>query len=79
MSIRIPDTYGFVGRDNDDQVPVVPFVPFRCPRCGRHKPDTYRVEGRIRYHRCQHCRTRYKSLEVPADQVRDFKSEPPLP
>jgi len=56
----------------DDKWPVVPFVPFRCPQCGRHKPFTYTVRGRIRLHRCQHCGTRYRSLEVEASKVDGF-------
>lgn len=61
--------------DDGDRIPVVPFVPFRCPRCARHKPFTHKVRGRFRYHRCQHCGCKYKSIEVPASQVTGW----PLP
>jgi hypothetical protein len=53
----------------EDMLPLVPFVPFRCPSCGRHKPRTGRVSGRVRYHQCLACGTRYRSLEMPAGAV----------
>lgn len=52
------------GSDPDDYVPIVPFVPFRCPNCSRHKPFTYKVRGRLRYHKCQACGERYRSWEM---------------
>lgn len=61
----------------DDRLPLVPFCPFRCPRCGTSKPITYGQKGRIRYHRCQDCRTRYRSLELRSDQLGTF--DPPAP
>lgn len=65
-------------RDDDElfDVPCVPFVPFRCPFCGRHKPFTYAVRQRMRYHRCQHCGRRYKSWEVAASSVTQFDPPP---
>ena len=74
--MRTIDTSGLDGDDGaDDKLPCVPFVPFRCPRCGRHKPYTYAVRGRLRYHRCQHCGQRYRSWELDAKAVKDW--EPP--
>ena len=55
--------------DDHDLAPCVPFVPFRCPRCGRHKPQTYAVRGRIRYHRCLSCACVYKSVECGPESV----------
>lgn len=49
----------------DDRLPIVAFVPFRCPKCGACKPRTYGQRGRVRYHICSECQTRYRSLEVP--------------
>jgi hypothetical protein len=51
-------------RPTDDQTPLVPFVPFRCPNCKRHKPRTHGVRGRIRYHTCGACGTKYRSIEL---------------
>jgi DNA-directed RNA polymerase subunit RPC12/RpoP len=62
---------------DDDTVPVVPFVAFRCPRCGRHNPFTDGVIGRLRYHVCQNCGLKYKSYELPATAVRDWGGELP--
>lgn len=48
----------------DDNTPAVPFLPFRCPRCRALKPRTYGQRGRVRYHLCAECKTRYRSVEV---------------
>jgi len=48
----------------DDRVSMVPFVPWRCPRCGDGKPRTYSQHGRVRLHQCQACGTKYRSLEL---------------
>jgi transcription elongation factor Elf1 len=67
-------------RQHDDEdegrVPVVAFVPFRCPRCARHKPTTYKVRGRLRYHRCRACGQRYRSFEVGPDSVGPWRPPP---
>jgi hypothetical protein len=64
--------------DGDDRVPIVPYVAFRCPTCGRHKPTTYKVRGRLRYHRCRSCGQRYRSFEVGPDSVGSWTA-PPVP
>lgn len=52
----------------DDGVPMVPFVPVRCPGCEADKPRTTGVHrtraGRVRYHLCKVCGQRFRSLEV---------------
>jgi hypothetical protein len=53
----------------DESPVVVPFVPFRCPKCRRHRPDTYGKAGRVRYHQCTSCGTKYRSYELDAAQV----------
>lgn len=55
----------------EDTLPVVPFVPFRCPNCRRHKPRTYSQRGRTRLHRCQACGAKYRSLEVDPEDLSD--------
>lgn len=60
MSIQPPD---------DQPQPAVPYCPFRCPRCDATKPRTYKVVGRLRYHRCQSCDTRYRSVEVGPGEI----------
>lgn len=54
--------------DEDDGVPMVPFVPVRCPRCAAAKPKTTgafeRRDGKIRYHICQECDQRFRSVEL---------------
>lgn len=52
-----------------DRLPVVPFVPFRCPKCRATKPATYGSTGRLRYHRCKHCGTKFRSLELQPEDV----------
>ena len=53
--------------EDEDSLPMVPFVPFRCPKCGRHKPRTQHVRGRLRTHICLACGARYRSIELPPD------------
>jgi uncharacterized protein (DUF983 family) len=55
--------------DQGVELLVVPYVPVRCPSCGRHKVFTYAVRGAIRWHRCQLCGQRYKSQEMAAADV----------
>jgi hypothetical protein len=55
-------------------VPVVAFVPFRCPTCGRHKPRTYSVRAfpglrTVRYHKCLACGQKYRSFEFCAEEI----------
>jgi transcription elongation factor Elf1 len=57
--------------ESDDTQPIVPFVPFRCPVCGRHKPITHGVRGRIRYHRCAACGCKYRSYEMEIAKAYD--------
>lgn len=51
-------------RDLDDRLPIVPFCPWRCPHCGRSQTKTYGQRGRLRYHRCTYCRTKFRSVEI---------------
>ncbi len=55
---------------------TVPFVPWRCPRCGRSKTETYSQSrgGRIRYHICKACGKRFKSQEVDPSELRSIPS-----
>lgn len=62
---------------DDDRIPCVPFVPYRCPRCGRHKPFTSNVRGRLRAHQCQECGTKYRSWEMGAADVKGWTGRPP--
>lgn len=57
--------------EDDARMPIVPFVPFRCPKCQKHKPRTYGQGGRIRWHVCQACGQRYKSMEIDPRDLRD--------
>lgn len=65
------------GNGDEDQVPCVPYVPFRCPYCGRHRPYTHGSRGKIRYHKCNSCGRRYRSYELDATAVPNWN--PPLP
>lgn len=63
--------------DQDDRtLPVVPFCPWRCPRCGDAKPFTYGRQGRKRYHKCKECGTRYLSQQLTADELTDWRPPP---
>lgn len=55
-----------------DYVSVVPFVPWRCPKCGARHPRTTGQHGRIRYHRCQECGLPFRSLEIEPDRLQDL-------
>jgi transposase-like protein len=56
-------------------VPIVPFVPVRCPRCSTGYPITYGMHdlraGRTRYHLCKECNTKFKSLELSVEARED--------
>ncbi len=60
-----------------DNSPLVPFVPFSCPDCKQHKPRTHRQQGKIRYHQCGHCGTRYRSIQLAPEDVMELIPEPP--
>ena len=63
--------------DSDDRIPCVPFVPFRCYYCGKLKPFTSNVRGRLRMHHCKHCNRKYRSWELGPEAVPDWKGIPP--
>jgi hypothetical protein len=54
-----------------DAIACVPYVPWRCPRCGDAKPRTFGQRGRVRYHECS-CGLRYRSLEIPPEDLDDL-------
>ena len=54
-----------------ERLPVVPYVPFRCPKCGG-VPRTYGRSGKTRYHHCPSCRINYLSRECNAGDVEGF-------
>ncbi len=65
----VPKPYVPPGED----VPTVPFLPVRCPRCGAGKPITdgvYRAKLR-RYHTCQECDLKYRSIEIGLEDLAD--------
>lgn len=70
--------------DDDERfMPIVPFLPFACPVCQSTKPRTYTVRGgsdepRTRYHQCQSCGQRYKSIELRRCDLRSWveRNEP---
>ena len=70
-------------RDDDlheSVLPVVPFVPYRCPACKRHRVKTSNTRGRIRQHLCLACGMKYRSLELdPAEAVDWGFAVPPPP
>lgn len=57
----------------------VPFVPWRCPSCGDGKPRTYGQRGRVRYHQCQLCLLRFRSLERFPKSVAELMTSPNMP
>ena len=62
---------------HESVLPCVPYVAFRCPNCGRHRPRTSNVRGRMRHHVCMACGMRYKSYELPATAVNDWSGQIP--
>lgn len=62
--------------EDPDQVPIVPYVPPRCPICERSRTKTYGQEGRIRYHKCLRCGRRYRSREMLPHDVKGWESMP---
>lgn len=70
---RSPKIQVNVAQPNSD-VPTVPFVPVRCPRCRAGKPVTYGVHdlkaGCVRHHLCQNCDLKFRSLELDATDPR---------
>lgn len=73
------------GRDDDDRAPppeqplpaveppMVPYVPFRCPKCGDRFPD-HRGSGRgrypVHYLRCKACNLQYRAQELDGPEFR---------
>lgn len=41
-------------------------VNCRCPRCNAPNPRVHTTRGRIRFHRCDKCGSRFKSVEKSA-------------
>lgn len=41
----------------------VAYIPVRCPRCGSKRCPTHTSNGLIRYHACENCGERFKSVE----------------
>lgn len=51
--------------EEDEQGLVcVAWLPIRCPHCHSKHQRNYKTRGRLRYHLCQDCRERFKSLEL---------------
>jgi len=66
-----------MGEEDERFLPIVPFLPFRCPRCSSGKPRTYTVRRdpdapTTRYHRCQSCGQRYRSIELRRSDLRSW-------
>lgn len=55
-----------------EYVAIVPYVPWRCPKCGARHPRTTGQHVRIRYHRCQSCGLPFRSLEIDPDRLGDL-------
>lgn len=58
---------------DDERRPIVPFVPYRCPKCKKHRVKTYGQAGRMRYHICLSCGERYNSIELEVDAMKDWR------
>lgn len=67
-----PERRGKPIEGEGDAIAAVPFVPWRCPKCGDYKPRTYSQRGRVRYHQCQQCSLRFRSIEVDPDKLREL-------
>lgn len=57
--------------DEDDDYPTVPRVPPRCPQCNanRSRVTGESRDGLVRYHRCQACGKKFKSVEVDPPEI----------
>lgn len=60
------------GDDSAEPWQIVPFVPWRCPRCFNSHTRTYSQSrgGRLRSHECKNCRKRFRSLEIDPERLR---------
>lgn len=58
----------------DEAIAIVPFVPWRCPKCGSTSPRTYGQRGRYRYHLCAPCGLRFRSIELGPQHVKDLEN-----
>lgn len=59
----------FMGEDDDRFLPIIPFLPFCCPKCGSDKPRTHAVRRdpdapTERSHVCSNCGQKYRSIEI---------------
>ena len=58
--------------DSDDEGLVcVLWMPIRCPHCKSKHQRNYKTKGRLRYHHCQDCGERFKSLEAEPEAEGD--------
>jgi hypothetical protein len=73
QELRPSEITAWSGREHE-RPPVVPFVPFLCPRCAANRPFTYGVKGCLRYHRCQGCSIRYRSFEVAREDMHRWRA-----
>jgi len=48
---------------NDSEDYGVKFIPLRCPRCKSKSVLCYKTDFPIRYHTCQSCGWKFKSIE----------------
>jgi len=52
-------------RQSGDKIPVVRYMPTRCPSCGSEKTRIYSSRDRpVRYHKCNDCGQNFKSIEA---------------
>ena len=65
----------FMGEDDERYLPIVPFLPFRCPKCNSAKPRTHAVRQSPdapteRRHICHSCGQKYRSFEIKRCELR---------
>lgn len=61
--------------NEEKAIACVPYVPWRCIRCGNLKPRTYGQRGRVRYHQCPECGVFYRSVEIDPGMLSDLDLE----
>jgi hypothetical protein len=55
---------------------TVIWKPVECPTCGITRLKCMRTDGRLRYHICLECGTRFKSIEKKGKLCRNCQKNP---
>ena len=74
-SLEAPNLDELEEDDDEQGLVCVAWLPIRCPHCKSKHQRNYKTRGRLRYHLCQDCGERFKSLELAPRDSPEISSE----